>query len=80
VDANHMFIANKFEEEVINLVKQIKERHLAKRKVNITNRSISKKFTMKDSFPKGVPQKEFLKDFSLLIVKNNLPIQFVESI
>ncbi len=59
MDANHVFIANKFEEEVINLVKQIKERHLAKRKVNITKRSISKKFTMKDAFPKGVPQKEF---------------------
>ncbi len=37
-----MFIANKFEEEVINLVKQIEEIHLAKKKVNITRRSISK--------------------------------------
>jgi hypothetical protein len=26
-----------------------------------------------------VPQKEFLEDFGLLIIKNNLPIQFVES-
>jgi hypothetical protein len=31
VDANHMFIANNFE-EVINLVKQIEEKHLAKEK------------------------------------------------
>ncbi len=74
-----MFIGNKFEEEVINLVKQTEERHLAKRKVNITKQSISKYFTMKDSFQKGVPQKEFLKDLGLLIVKNNFPIQFVES-
>jgi hypothetical protein len=74
-----MFIANKFEEEVINLVKQIKERHLAKRKINITKRTISKKITMKDYFQKGVPQKDLLKDLSLLIVKNNLPTQFVKS-
>ncbi len=64
-----MFIANKFE-EVINLVKQIEERHLAKQNIYITRWSISKKFTMKDFFKKkGVPQKEFLKDLSLLIVK-----------
>jgi hypothetical protein len=36
-----MFIANKIEEEEINSMKQIEERHLAKRKVNITKRSIS---------------------------------------
>jgi hypothetical protein len=80
VDANHMFIANKLEEEVIYLVKQIEERHLAKKYIYITNGSISKNFILKDSFQKeGVPQKEFLNDLSLLIVKNNLPIQFVES-
>jgi hypothetical protein len=36
---------------------------------------------VKDSFEKkDVPYKEFLEDLSLLIIKNNLPIQFVESI
>ncbi len=36
---------------------------------------------MEDSFQKeDVPHKEFLEDFGLLIIKNNLPIQFVESI
>jgi len=36
---------------------------------------------VEDSFQKeDVPHKEFLEDFGLLIIKNNLPIQFVESI
>jgi hypothetical protein len=34
------------------LVKKIEERHLAKKRVNIVGRSISKKITMKDSFQK----------------------------
>ncbi len=44
------------------------------------NVSIFLKKSIKDSFKKeDVPQKEFLKDLGLLIIKNNLPIQFVES-
>jgi hypothetical protein len=42
--------------------------------------SISKFFSAKDSFKKkDVPQKAFLENLGLLIVKNNLPIQFVEN-
>jgi hypothetical protein len=38
-------------------------------------------FLVKDSFKKeDVPQKEFLEDLGLLIVNNNLPIQFVENV
>jgi hypothetical protein len=37
-------------------------------------------YFVKSSFKKEeVPQKEFLKDLGLLIVKKNLPMQFVES-
>jgi hypothetical protein len=37
-------------------------------------------FSMKDSFKReDVPPKEFLENLGLSIVKNNLPIQFVES-
>jgi hypothetical protein len=32
VDVDHMFIAKKFVKEMNNLVKQTKERHLAKKK------------------------------------------------
>lgn len=45
-----MFIIKKFEEKVNNLVIQTKKRYLAKKILNITKRSISKKITMKDSF------------------------------
>jgi hypothetical protein len=62
VVANHMCIANKIEKEEINSVKQIKERHFAKRKVNKTKRSISKKNTMKDSFLKGMHKNNFLRN------------------
>jgi len=52
-----MFIINKFEEKVINLVKQIEERHLA---IYITKRSISTKIIMKDYFQKVCHKKKFL--------------------
>jgi hypothetical protein len=42
--------------------------------------SIFKFFSIKNSFKKeDVSWKEFLEDLGLSIVKNNLPIQFVES-
>jgi hypothetical protein len=47
----------------------------------IFGESILKFFPIKDSFKrKDVPQKEFLEDLGLLIIKNNFPIQFMESI
>jgi hypothetical protein len=37
-------------------------------------------FLVKDSFKKkDMPQKDFLEDLGLLIVKNNLPMQIVKS-
>lgn len=76
-----MFIAKKFVKEMNNLVKQTKERHLAKKKRNIARRSIFKFFYCEGFLTKkNVPQKEFLPDLGLLIVKNNLTIQFLESI
>jgi hypothetical protein len=42
--------------------------------------SISKFFSIKNSFKKeDLPWKEFLEGMGLSIVKDNLPIQFVES-
>jgi hypothetical protein len=50
------------------------------KKKNPSRGSISEFFFVKNTFEKeDVPQKEFLEDLGLLIVKNNLPIQFVES-
>jgi hypothetical protein len=48
---------------------------------NVCNSQISKFFGAKDPFKKDVvQQKQFLQDLALLVVKNHLLIQFVESI
>jgi len=53
---------------------------IGKEKMIFFGGSISKFFSAKDSFKKkDVPQKAFLENLGLLIVKNNLPIQFVEN-
>jgi hypothetical protein len=38
-----------------------------------------KKFGAKDPFKKDVQQKQFLQDLAFFVVKNHLPIQFVEN-
>jgi len=43
LDVDHMLIVKKFEKEVNNSIKQTKERHLTKKILNISRRSISKK-------------------------------------
>jgi len=55
------------------------ERQPTKKRFNPSKFSISKKFVVKDSF-KIFNKKKFDKDLSLLIIKNNLLIQYVESI
>jgi hypothetical protein len=80
VDVAHTIIAKMFKEEVNFLLKGKEERQSAKKKAIVSSVSIFKFFSIKDSFKKeDVPKKEFLKDLGLLIIKNNLPIQFVES-
>jgi hypothetical protein len=44
VDANHMFIAKKFEEEVNCLLKEKKEKQSSKKRTNLSSGSILKKF------------------------------------
>jgi hypothetical protein len=46
----------------------------------VSNFEISEFFGAKDHFKKDVvQQKKFLQDLALLVVKNHLPIQFIES-
>jgi hypothetical protein len=46
----------------------------------VFNSKISKFFGAKEFFKKDVvQQKQFLQDLALLVVRNHLPIQFVES-
>ncbi len=80
MDVEHIVIAKMFEKEVNSLFKGREERQLTKKRVIVSSGSNSKFFSIKDSFKKKyVSHKEFFEDLGLLIVKNNLPIQFVES-
>ncbi len=75
MDAKHIVIAKMFEKEVNFLLKGSVERQPTKKIVIIFGGSISKFFSVKDSFEReDVPQKEFLQDLGLLIIKKNLPI------
>jgi hypothetical protein len=78
-DVDHVIVTKRFEEEMNSLMKEIYERKLVQNKPDVFGGFISKIFVIKDSFKKDdVQHKEFLEDFGLLIVKNNLLIQFME--
>jgi hypothetical protein len=58
VDAKHTVITKMFKEEINFLLKRREERQLTKKKVTVSNESIFKFFSIKDSFRKeDVPQK-----------------------
>ncbi len=58
----------------------IKEKQPSNKITNPSGGLISNFFSIKNTLKKeDVPHKSFLEDLSLLIVKNNLSIQFVES-
>jgi hypothetical protein len=81
VDAKHTIITNFFKKKEFFLLKGKEETQPAKKRTIVFNVSISKKLSVKDSFKKeDVLNKEFLEELGLLIIKNNLLIQFVESI
>lgn len=80
MDVNHIVVVKRFE-KVNNSLKQTKENNLQKNMYIYLESQISEKFVMKDYFQKeDVPQKELFQDLGLLIIKNNLPIQFVKSV
>jgi hypothetical protein len=69
-----------FEEKVNSLLKSIFKIQPSKKRTNPSRGSIFKFFYVKDTFKKeDVSHNFFLEDLGLLIVKNNLLIQFVES-
>jgi hypothetical protein len=75
VDANHTLIAKMFEKKVNFLLKGRKERQLAKRELLCLVGQFLIFFSIKDFFKKeDAPQKEFLEDLGLLIIKNTLTI------
>ncbi len=75
MDVEHTTIPKLFEEEVNFLLEGREEKQPTKKIMIMFGGSISKFFFVKDSFKKeDVPQKEFLEDLGLLIIKNNLLI------
>ncbi len=70
-------LKNKINNEITGSV----ERQLVKKKPNVPTNAIFVFFVVKEPFKKDdVQQKDFLQDLGLLIVKNNLPLRFVESV
>ncbi len=81
MDVDHAIVVETFEEKVNCLMRLIKESQQIKRISNVFRRLVSKTCVMKDSLKEDdVQQKEFLEYLSLLIMKNNLPIQYVENV
>ncbi len=78
---HHSIIAKKFEEEINNGVIGSVERQPTKKRPNVLASVIFVLFVVKEPFKKDdVQQKYFLQDLGLLIVKDNLPLQFVENV
>jgi hypothetical protein len=56
-------------------IRETFERQLVKKRLNVSSSAISKVFVVKDPFKKDDEQKkDFLKNFSFLIVKNQFAI------
>jgi hypothetical protein len=70
-----------FQEEINNQRKKNVGRQFVKKRSLISNFSISEFFASKIPFKKDdVQQKMFSKNLTFLIMKNHLPLQFVESV
>jgi hypothetical protein len=78
VNPNYSIIVKFFEEETNNEILKTVERQLAKKRPNVPISAIFVIFIVKKPFKKANVQKKTLLDLGLLIVKNNLPLQFVE--
>jgi hypothetical protein len=78
VNLDHSNVLNFFEEEM-NCPLREKEKQPSKKKPNISSNSIFNFFAREPFKKEDVQQNVFLENLGLLIVKNHLPFQFVES-
>jgi hypothetical protein len=77
VDAHHVVLAKKFEEEVNPPLRNVFEKQLEKNRLTL---KYKKKIGAKDPFKKDVVQQtQNLQGLTFLVVKDHLPIQFDES-
>jgi hypothetical protein len=80
-DANHPLTFKKFQEKINNQGRKNIERQLAKKKGLDFQFSIFEFLALKDPFKKNdMEQKMFVENLTFLIVKNHLPLQFVDSV
>ncbi len=79
MDANHGLIVKKIEEEVNNNFKSRLENQLVKKRF-VVNASVISNFFGAINLYKKDNVHDFVEKFNLLVIKNHLPIQFVESI
>jgi len=81
LDADHSTIYKRLQEEINNERRKNVEKQSTKKSYLISNFSIFEFFALKYPFKKDdVEQKMFVENFALLIMKNHLPLQFVESV
>ncbi len=81
MDANHGLIVKKIEEEMNNNFKSPLKSQLAKKRFVMNASVISNFLGAINPYKKdNVHQKDFVENLGLLVIKNHLPIQFVESI
>jgi hypothetical protein len=80
VDVDHAILAKKIKEKMNSPLGNVLEKQPAKKRPNVFNFEILEFFGVKDHLKKDVvKQKQFLQDLALLVVKNHLLIQFIES-
>jgi hypothetical protein len=76
-----LFYTKKLKKKVNSSLKRFVEKLPIEKHLSIFGSSISNFFATKNLYKQSdVEQKKYLKDIGLLVVKNNLPIQFVESV
>ncbi len=76
----HSLHTKKFDEEMNNPMRSELEKQLATKRQIVSSSEIFDFFTTKVPYKKEyVQHKENLEDLALLIVKNHLPMHFVES-
>jgi hypothetical protein len=69
-----------FSKKINNQGKENFEKQPIKKRANIFNSSISKFFASKEPFKKDDVEPMFVENLALLIMKNNLLLQFVKSV
>ncbi len=81
LDVDHSLIYKRFQEKINNERKENVEIQSTKKRSLISNSSIFDFFASKDPFRKDdVEQKMFVENLTLLIMKNHLFLQFLESV